>query len=194
MKTKHTTQEPLASSRIEQLQQAIFTGIESWRHAGELLVSILEEDGLSLAMISERSDLPLDVLSQLEKIGRKQLVPQLLLAEYPAARRLERLPMSEQERLMHDSVEVLVLRDGKADTLHVTVRDLTGSQVKQVFASNHIRTLAEQRQWLESQRQGHEPVKVDLPYVITRKGSVIFHANCEITAKELLRIATQLQN
>lgn len=194
MKTKHTTQEPLAPSRIEQLQHAIFTGIESWRHAGALLVSILEEDGLSLAMISERSDLPLDVLAQLEKIGRNQLVPQLLLAEYPAARKLERLPMSEQERLMIEPVEVMIMKDGKPDTLHVAVRHLTGSQVRQVFAANHVRTLAEQRQWIESQKPEQQTVKVESPYIITRKGSVIFSQGCEMTAKELLRIAAQLQD
>lgn len=182
----------IEQSRIAELQQAIFTGVEAWKKAGHLLVEIIENDGLSLADIAEQADLPIDVLSQLEKIGRNQLVPQLLLAEYPAARKLERLPMSEQERLMREPVEMMVMKDGKPDTLMVTVRHLTGPQVRQVFASNHVRGLSEQRQWIESQRPG-APVRVDVPYVLTRK-SVIFNQACEMTAKELLRIAAQLQD
>lgn len=193
MKTEMTIQP--TQGRIAELQQAIFTGVEAWKKAGQLLVEIIEQDGLALGEIAEKADLPLDVLAQLEKIGRNQLVPQLLLSEYPAARKLERLPMSEQERLMLEPVEVMVMKEGQPDTLRVPVRHLTGAQVKQVFASNHVRTLSEQRQWIESQRpQGGEPVKMDMPYVLTRKGSVIFHQGCEMTAKELLRIAAQLQD
>lgn len=181
-------------NQIEVLQKAIYTGVEAWRTAGKLLVSILEQGGVSLGEIADKADLPLDVLAQLEKIGRNQLVPQLLLAEYPAARKLERLPMSEQERLMIEPVEVMIIKDGKPDTLHVAVRHLTGSQVRQVFAANHVRTLAEQRQWIESQKPEQQTVKVESPYIITRKGSVIFSQGCEMTAKELLRIAAQLQD
>lgn len=180
--------------QIEALQKAIYTGVEAWKTAGKLLVSILEQEGVSLGEIADKADLPLDVLAQLEKIGRNQLVPQLLLAEYPAARKLERLPMSEQERLMIQPVEVMIMKDGKPDTLHVAVRHLTGSQVRQVFAANHVRTLAEQRQWIESQKPEQQTVKVESPYIITRKGSVIFSQGCEMTAKELLRIAAQLQD
>lgn len=192
MKTQTTIQ--TTHSRIEALQQAIYTGVEAWKKAGTLLVEIIEQDGLPLAQIAEQADLPLDVLAQLEKIGRNQLVPQLLLAEYPAARKLERLPMSEQERLMIEPVEVLVMKEGKPDTLRVPVRHLNGAQVRQVFASNHVRTLSEQRQWIEGQQPQQVAVKVDVPYVITRKGSVIFNQACELSAKELLRIAAQLQD
>lgn len=183
------------TNRLAALQQAISAGIEAWKTAGQLLVAIIEEDGLSLGDIAEKADLPIDVLAQLEKIGRNQLVPQLLLAEYPAARKLERLPMSEQERLMIEPVEVMVMKSGKPDTLCVQVRHLTPSQVRQVFAANHIRSASEQRQWIESQTPTQSaPVKAECPYILTRKGSVIFQQSCEMTAKELLRIAAQLQD
>ena len=183
-----------ADIRIAELQQAIYTGVEAWKKAGQLLVEMIENDGLALADIAEKTELPLDVLSQLEKIGRNHLLPQLLLAEYPAARKLERLPMSEQSRLMIEPVEVMLLKDGDPDTLLVPIRHLTGAQVRQVFASNHVRTLAEQRQWIESQRPVSEPVKVAVPYMLTRRGSVIFNQACELTAKEMLRIVAQIQD
>jgi hypothetical protein len=178
-------------SKLAALRKAVTEGILAYLKAGELLVEILDE-GYNLQDIAEKSEMPVDVLAQLERIGRKQLCPQLLLAEYPAARRLERLPFSEQERLMNGPVEVLILRDGTTDTLQVNVQHLTPQQVRQVFAASHVRSLAEQRQWIESQRPPAEPVKVDVPYVLTRKNTIIFNQACEMTAKELLRIASQL--
>jgi hypothetical protein len=188
-----TTELINTSAKLAEMKQAITAGVQAWIKAGELLVEILDE-GFNLQTIADEVQVPVDALAQLEKIGRGQLCPQLLLADYPAARRMERLPMSEQERLMNGPVEVLVMRDGHADTLQVNVQHLTSQQVKQVFATNHVRSLAEQRQWVESQRPASEPVKVDVPYVLTRKSTVIFHQGCEMSAKELLRIAAQLQD
>ena len=95
---------------------------------------------------------------------------------------------------MLEPVEVMVMHEGRVDTLRVQVNHLTGTQVRQVFASNHVRSLEEQRQWIESQRPVAEPVKCEVPYVMTRKSTVIFHQGCEMSAKELLRIAAQLQD
>ena len=182
------------TSKLEEIKTALFNGFSQFIKAGQLVVESLEEGGLSLASLSEAIDVPIDVVAQLEKIGRRQLSPHLLLAEYPAARKLERLPMSEQERLMIEPVEVLVMRSGNPDTLLVNVQHMTPSQTRQVFASNHLRSLAEQRQWLESQVKESDTVKIETPYVLTRKGTVIFHQGSEMTAKELLRIAAQLQD
>jgi hypothetical protein len=182
------------TDKLAEIKNALTAGCLEFVRAGELIVEALEEGGLSLAGISDAIDIPIDVLSQLEKIGRHQLSPQLLLAEYPAARKLERLPMSEQERVMIEPIEVLVLRDGQTDTLLVNVQHMTPAQTRQVFAANHIRGLSEQRQWLESQVKTGDTVKIETPYVLTRKSTVIFHQGCEMTAKELLRIAAQLQD
>lgn len=190
MKTEDITK----NGQIEELKNAIRVGIEAFATAGRMLVNMLDDGGLNLPEISEASQIPVDVLGQIEKIGRGQLCPQLLLANYPAARRIERLPMSEQERLMNGPVEVLTMRDGQVDSLMVHAEHLTASQVKQVFAANHVRSLAEQRQWIESQTPASKIVTADVPYLLTRKSTVIFKQGCEMTARELLRIAAQLQD
>lgn len=172
-------------------------GIDAWIQAGEKLVEAIETHHLNIHEIAENTGIPLDVLSALEKIGRHQLNPGLLIAEYPAARHMERLPLSEQTRLLEHPVEVLLVRDDGTDILRIQVRNMTSGQARQVFARDHVRPIDEQRAWIEAQRTtaATEPKRIDLPYTINqRRGCVLFRADVEVSQKELLRIITQLQD
>jgi hypothetical protein len=178
----------------EELKSLFLQGIESLKKAGDKLLEMLEAGG-SLPDIAENSGIPADVLAQLERIGRNQLNPSLLLANYPAAVALQRLSVSEQNRLLASPAEVLILKNGAADTLLVDVKNMTREQVTQVFAKGHVRALPEQRAWLESRAAVTPEVKVSTPpYTITRKKTVIFNIAVEMTAKELIRIAQTLQD
>lgn len=178
---------------VEELKAAIQQGLEAWRRAGEIVVQMVE-DGQSIPEIATAAGVPVDVLAQLERIGRRQLLPELLVADYPAARALERLPLSEQERLMREPVEVMVMKDGGPDTILMDVRSMRPQLVRQVFARGHVRPLNEQRSWLQSMETHSAPVQAMEPYQITRKHTVVFRQGVEMTAKELLRIAAQLQD
>lgn len=178
----------------EELKSLFLQGIESLKKAGDKLVEMLEA-GADLPSIADNTGLPADVLAQLERIGRNQLNPSLLLANYPAAVALQRLSVSEQNRLLANPVEVLLLKNGVADTLLVEAKNMTREQVTQVFAKGHVRALPEQRAWLESRATVTPEVKVSTPpYTITRKRTVIFNIAVEMTAKELIRIAQTLQD
>ena len=139
--------------KLSQIKDLFHQGVQAWVKAGELIVEVIDEEGNSLEEINETLEMPLDVLATLEKIGRKQVNPQLLLSDYPAARPLERLPMSEQERLMIEPVDVLLQNGTTTDVLKVSVQHMTREQVKQVFARNYVRPIHEQRAWLEGQRK-----------------------------------------
>lgn len=177
-----------------EIKSLFYQGISSFKKAGETLVKMLEA-GQHLPEISAASGIPADVLAQIERIGRGQLNPELLLADYPAVPSIMRLSASEQSRLLVEMIEVMVIKDGKADTLLVNAKNLTREQVFQVFAKGHVRTLAEQRAWLESRSlKAPEAKVIDAPYTITRRHTVIFNMGVEMTAKELLRIAQALQD
>jgi hypothetical protein len=169
-------------------------GIDALTAAGRLLLEMLD-GGASFPDISEQSGIPMDVLGQLERIGRHQLNPHLLLATYPAVQAIQRLSLSEQDRLLSEPVAVMVMKDGHPDTLMIAAKNMTREQVGQVFAKGHVRTLAEQRAWLETRGQKSIPPKLqDVPYTITRRHTVVFNACVELTAKELFRIAQALQD
>lgn len=182
------------TTNCNELKSLVAQGIESLKLAGAKLVQMLSS-GEHLPDIAEQSGIPADVLAQLERIGRNQLNPALLLADYPAVVAIQRLSVSEQDRLLSVPVEVMVIKDGKADTLMIAAKNMTREQVTQVFAKGHVRELPEQRAWLESRAIKAPGAKViDAPYTVTRRRTVIFKVGVEMGAKELLRIAQALQD
>jgi hypothetical protein len=82
---------------------------------------------------------------RLEKLGRKQLHPDLVLATSPGAVRLGVCVPSEQDLLLENGAEVLTADN---DSRLIPIHELTADQAKQVFVNGHVRTLAEQRSWL----------------------------------------------
>ena len=176
------------------LKSLVKSGVDSLSAAGMLLVEMLDSK-VSLPEISEQSGIPMDVLGQLERIGRRQLNPHLLLATYPAVQAIQRLSVSEQDRLLENPVEVLILKNGEIDHLMISAKDMTREHVAQVFARSHVRSLTEQRAWLQTREEKSAPPKLQqVPYTITRRHTVVFNACVEMTAKELLRIAQALQD
>lgn len=178
----------MQSQKHEQIATLIRQGIECWTKAGEVLCEILDS-GESLSSISESAEIPYNVLCQLERIGRKQVIPQLLLSEYPAARAIERLPYSEQVRLQADPVEIMV---SGGDVLKVKPSEMTSHQVKQAFAKDHCRTLSEQKAWLVDQTPTVTVSKEIASYRI-RGNKVFFPAPCEMTRSTLARILAEME-
>ena len=132
-----------------------------------------------------------NVLAQFERIGRRQVMPKLLVLDFPASKYLQRLPFSEQHRLIEGSVDLLVIRDNGTDTLMVKCRDLTPDQCKQVFSRNEVRSLSAQRAFMEDRRK-KLPCNAGLPTWQIRHGKVVFNSACELTRKELSVILSQL--
>lgn len=131
-----------------------------------------------------------ETLSRFEQIGRQRLYPQLLLNDSPGIRRLRRLPFDLQKK--HSSEPVtLLLSDG--ESLEVDVRNLTPSQAAQVFSSNRLRTIAEQRAWLEDQKTSElaVPATGNLPYRIVGK-TVVFMETCRCSAGDLAKLLAQI--
>lgn len=180
--------------KLQELREALTRGRDAFLMAGQIVMEALSEGGLSLDELHQETEIPLDVLAQLERIGRGQLNPQLLLSDFPAARAMERLPMSEQNRILMEPVDLFVIKEGKPDHLKVPVATLTAKQARQVFSRNYVRPLHEQKNWLEGQQKqaAHQTIRRDVPYEITRRHTVIIGA-VEFTVAELLRIAALAQ-
>lgn len=190
---KLQTQKPIIAEFVALITQ----GIECWNKAGELVVQLLDNHGLTIAEIAESSEfLTEDIVTRFEQLGRKQLIPNLLVADYPAARHLVRLPYSEQKRAVEASVELLVL-DGKEHTLlKVAVENLTPAQCRQVFDGDQIRSTGAQRAWLEDKRSTQEIREVlDTPSPIyqVRGKRVIIRRPCELTAGQLAQIISEIE-
>lgn len=186
-----------SNQKITEIGLLITAGIASWLSAGEIVVSLLDEDRMTLSEIAAKSDnanLSATLLAKFEQLGRAQLLPELLLATYAAAPRMRELPISEQRRLIQEPVEVLVKGATGPDSLLVKVENLTPDQCKQVFDGQIVRGLPAQRAYIESNRN-KPTTKGDtvqhMPYKITGK-KVVFQATCQLSAQEIAQILSQI--
>lgn len=186
----------LTKNKLNSFVELIAQGIACWQKAGEIVVELIDEDGMTVEDVAAASQyLTCDIVGRFEQMGRKQLLPSLLTADYPAAKYLARLPYSEQERLAAGQVELLLLNNGNVEILKCQTQNLTSQQCRQVFHRGAVRDPGAQRAFLESERErlsiaAVEPVRS--PYVI-RKGKVFFNCACELTATELKRILKDLR-
>lgn len=174
----------------DQFVDLVQRGIDAWKQAGELLYKMLLVDPSAKQLIINRCpDITAEILSRFEAIGMGSLHPKTLLNNSPGMRKLRSMPYSDQVRYLNEPVPVLVKKDGGTDTLLIEIRNLTADQAAQALSSSGVRTLEAQRAWLESRRSKRQPVKS--AYHI-RNGKVTFHADCEMTSREIAHLLAQM--
>jgi hypothetical protein len=186
-------QKPLITEFVALVTQ----GIECWNKAGEIVVRLLDEHNMTIADIAETSELLTeDIVTRFEQLGRKQLIPCLLVADYPAARHLVRLPYSEQKRAVETSVDLLVCEGKETSVLKVSVENLTPTQCRQVFDGDQVRSIGAQRAWLEDRRATQEIRDVlSSPGALyqVRGRKVVFKRPCELSAGQLAQIISEIE-
>jgi hypothetical protein len=172
-------------------------GLECWKAAGEIVVSLIDDHEMGLEDIAAASKyLSQDIVGRFEQIGRKQIIPDLLVASYPASNYMLRLPYSEQKRLTENSVELLIAGEKESSSLMVTMENLTTDQCRQVFEGNKVRSLAAQRAWLEDrtlkERQRTTIKDIEPTYTLNKK-KVVFNRACEMTRQQLAKILSEFE-
>lgn len=185
------------SKLIEEIVGLIGKGIECWCKAGEIIVQLMDEHDMSIADICERSEyLTEDIVSRFEQLGRKQIHPNLLVADYPAAKYLVRLPYSEQKRAVEEPLDLLILEDQQTNTLKVSVENLTTQQCRQLF-DGHIRSVGAQRAWLQNRQTEQEVnsvVRRSNDIYRVRGKRVFIMQPCEMTARQLANIISEIES
>lgn len=187
----------LINNACAEIAKLIQQNIDGWVRAGKIVAQLLD-DGATLDTIVESINvrhIKRDLIAALERVGREQCLPELLIADYPAANPMQLLPLSEQKRCTDGTIEMLVMNDGMADTLQVSARDLTKEQCKQVFAKGSIRTLGEQRLWMQQRQQQEAQLaaKTITPPYIIRNHKVVFTAGAEFNRRDLAILLSQLE-
>ena len=182
---------------VGEIVSLITRGIECWSKAGEIVVKLIDDHRMTIQEIAGNSEfLTEDIIARFEQLGRKQILPQLLVADYPAAKHVIKLPYSEQSRAVDAGVELLVVGDEGHSTLKVAIGNLTPLQCKQVFAKDAIRSLPAQRAYIESQKTDNEiknRVFNDEAIWKVSGRKVVFFKPCQMTARELAQIIAEIE-
>lgn len=86
------------------------------------------------------------LLARMEMVGAGKIDHRLALETHAAARSVMLLPMSDQVNVLDHGVEVM---DTDTEVRRIPVDQLSPKQVSQVFANGEVRTLAQQRTYLQ---------------------------------------------
>ena len=181
---------------LNEFRKAFTLGIESIVQASEIYVKAIEENPKNADVFREEfsDSIPASAWSNFEAVGRKWMHPRLLLGgggRYSG--NIKRLPYSTQERIFNGEKFDLLTTDG--DKLKVDVRSVTPEQIEQLVDKTSIRTIAEQKSFLEARKkavkENDENDVVMMPYVV-RGGKVYFKANAILTKDEVKRLAMEM--
>lgn len=141
------------------------------------------------------SDIPAAFVAFMRRIRAGQMLAETYLQFDGSTRvKVASLPLPDQRRLTEgDTVDLVVLREGKTEILKMDPRCLQPKQLKQVFDRDHIRSHTEQVAWLEDQSRADAVASKAHPEieVSTRKGGLIVRGLL-ISRKELAQYLAQL--
>lgn len=182
----------LQLSKVEEFKQAFARGMESIVSASEIYVQAIDENpNMKDVFIAECADfIPASAWSGFEAVGRKWLHPKLLMGgggKY--ASKIKRLAYSDQEAVFSGKRFEMLTAEGQV--LKVDIRQVEPDQADQLFDGTHIRTMAEQKAFIEA-RKSKPAEEVDvMPYVIT-DGKVSFRRGVALNKTEMRRILQEM--
>jgi len=174
---------------------AFNAGIEGIVKASEIYVEAIDQDPRNADKFREAFAewVPSSAWSQFEAVGRKWMHPRLIMggvSDRKKSSAIKRLPYSTQERVFNRERFDLLTADG--DTLKVDLLEATADQTRQLCNGSTIRTLSEQRAWLESRATESVTTEAEvLPYVVTG-GKVTFRRAVTLSRSELKRLLTEM--
>lgn len=176
---------------IESFLEDVNSGIECFERAGNTLVALIDANPkIKDDILDNCPNVTDEMLDTFERIGRRQLFYQLAIHDGPGVKALRRCTYSDQVKFFREPVPLLISDGKRVETLNVGVHALTPDQARQAFGSHRVRTLGEQRAWLESQKKKAVVVDIISPYSIHR-GKITFNQPCTLSVSELARLLSE---
>jgi len=184
----------VAKTRIQSFRDELMEGINGIVRASEIYVEAIDDDpSLADKFREDCADfVPASAWSQFEAVGRKWMHPRLIMggmADRKKANLVKRLPFSTQERVFsHNRFDLLV---SGGDILKVDMMEATQEQAEQLCNGSEIRTIPEQKAWLEAVTIREENKPEVMPYTIVN-GKVSFRRAVTLTRQELKRLLQEM--
>jgi len=180
---------------IVQFSKAFNATLNNLTEAAVIYVKAIDKDHAMKAAFAKNFNgiIPAGAWAGLEAVGRKQMHPRIMLGVGRNTGFIKRLPFSDQESIIEGEKVELLATDGT--TLKVDAREVSATQSKQLFGGNHIRSLSEQKTFLEDSKRVEENNRVEEAKVVRyriEKGTVHFSADTVFTMAELIAITAEV--
>jgi len=173
---------------IEEFGKLLDVGIDKIYDASCRYVAALDSDPDAYDHFGRsRPDIPKSVWYALESVGRGMLDKRLLFGGGHAKNKLKRMPVSKQKQALDNGLEVLI----NGETLIVKPDQMTAPQVGQVFGLDKVRTIAEQKNYVQRKRE-KDTTPPPVQYEIVRK-KLIVHEPMTLSLSELKGIMRNME-
>lgn len=132
-------------------------------------------------------NIPVGAWSNFEKVGRKQMLPELLSDESPMGKKLKALPISLQKEAYGKPVKLLT---NNGEVIDAEFHEIKIAQANQVMAKDHIRSIKEQKTYMGRAIERHVKKPKEL-WKIT-EGKLEVYERCDFTKGELKKMIKEL--
>jgi hypothetical protein len=177
-------------TQVAKFRELFTGGMEKIRLACEVYVqAVTKNPALEAEFRAAFPQISESGWANIELVGRGAMDYRLLWEGGKARNRIKLLPPSRQAAVLDSGVELLA-KDGSE--LKVKVENLNPKQVEQVFGGDHIRTLPEQRAWIEAQATPMPPVKAETVAEVKGKELVVSKP-CRMSRRDLLMFLAQME-
>jgi hypothetical protein len=122
--------------QLTEAHKQIIGGIESMAAGCKLFVAILDQDREGSLAFMKSKGIQTEMLDLMENVGRGRIHPRLMFMPGPGPERLQRAPLSEQERILNVGVEVVRLVGDEIKTVVKPVNELTRFESEIALDSN----------------------------------------------------------
>jgi len=179
---------------ISAIRACLVKGISEIERAGKLYAQAITKDPSMKEAIQEAlPEVSPSFWARFERVGRGHAIAQLVYDTSLPAKNLIKCPLSDQQNYYSDPLPYLS-EDGSI--LKVSLHYLGKDQIKQLFAPDHVRNIAEQKAWLEqAKKDAAKKVRdfsPDAPSYEIVKKKVRFLKDTEWDRKELTQILAKL--
>jgi hypothetical protein len=135
---------------INTISQRLSDAREAIRDAALMFTAACKEDpGFRAWVLENVHEGARRIFLDLEAVGKGLIDERLVTGQVKNSSLLRSLPLPDQQQFIEGSIEVLT---ENGETLLIAGQNLTHDQFRQVFNPTHIRSLAEQKAWIESQK------------------------------------------
>lgn len=182
------------SDSIDAVAELIRQGIKSWEKAARIIREKMAVDPSWLDKFHEKNRCwSVEGIKRFSELGLVRIA-ELEIAQGHGAIALRRLSLEEQRKWISQPLPLLIKSAGGWEELLVELFNLTADQAAQIFARDHVRSIPEQRAWIEDVqiKALADPIP-DLPYRIIKK-EIIFLTPPRLKKRDLQRLLKELEN
>lgn len=180
---------------VEDVLEKIMNGFESLKAAAKIMVEKFNEDPLNAEIFynaAAEAGISTGFLRRLEAVGRKTMDHRLLSGTVCShITQIRKLRADLQKRVLDGEKFDYLSADGTP--MKICLKDCEKWQADQMYASGRIRTLPEQKAWLEAKKSELKITSSEHKVPWVQKGKyIIFEAGAKLTYKEIRQLALSL--